>query len=383
MHRPEKKKIFIIGPAFPYRGGPARFNENMCHAFMQKGFYSEIISFTLQYPSLLFPGSSQFENGPTPTWPCPTTRLINTIDPFSWIKTARYINRQKPDVVIFRYWLPFFAPSFGSIARLLHSSIKVIALTDNIIPHEKRWGDEILNRYFISACDGFITMSDKVLNDLNKYTSTPHKIKVYHPLYENYPPLIDKAQARKHLNIKEDEKVLLFFGLIRPYKGLDLLLQALLDERLQNANFKLLIAGEFYENKEHYLHLIKTLERQHKVILKDYFIPDHELNLYFSACDVVVQPYKSSTNSGVSMLSYFYNKPIISTNVGGLAEVIQHERTGWLCEPNPKSIAEAIIRFLQNHHLQDIEQNIQNLKKEFAWEHFVDKVSALIEDIKK
>lgn len=383
MHHSYRKKIFIIGPAFPYRGGPARFNENMCYAFMQKGLDSEIISFTLQYPSLLFPGSSQFENGPPPSLPCRITRLINTINPFSWIKTAHYINRQKPDMVIFRYWLPFFAPAFGSMARLLHSSVKVIALTDNIIPHEKRLGDDVLNRYFISACDGFVTMSDKVLSDLNKYTSTSYKIKVYHPLYENYPPLIDKTQARQHLNLKEDEKILLFFGLVRPYKGLDILLQALSDERLQTENFKLLIAGEFYENKEPYLQRIKTLGVQHKIIWKDYFIPDNELNLYFSACDVVVQPYKSATNSGVSMLSYFYNKPIISTNVGGLAEIVQHERTGWLCEPTPKSIADAIIRFLQSHHLSDIEQNIINLKKEFSWEYFVDKVLLLAESIKK
>lgn len=372
-------KIIIIGPAFPYRGGPARFNENLCNAFIEQNIQAEIVSFTLQYPSILFPGSSQFENSNTPNPALSITRLINTVNPISWIKTARYINHQKPDAVIFRYWLPFFAPSFGSIARLLDQSIKVLALTDNIIPHEKRIGDNTLTKYFVNSCDGFITMSQKVWNDLKQFTDNPHKILVHHPLYENYPPPVEKNKAREILSLPKEEKIILFFGLIRSYKGLDILLEALNNVQ---GNFKLLIAGEFYDDKKKYIELIEKYHLQDKIILKDYFIPDKEVNVYFSACDAVIQPYKSATNSGVSMVSYFYNKPIISTNVGGLKEIIKDNETGWLCNPYPSSIAQSVKNFLEIKDLSIFEKNIQIFKEEFSWKKFINKTIALIEDLK-
>ncbi|GIV27914.1 MAG: glycosyl transferase [Bacteroidia bacterium] len=377
-------KIFIIGPAFPYRGGPARFNENFVSALLHHNISTEIISFTLQYPSLLFPGTSQFENtSQIPTFPFKIVRLISTINPFSWFHTARYINREKPDAIIFRYWLPFFAPAFGTIAKLLDKKIKILALTDNVEPHERRVGDKIFNQYFLSSCDGFITMSDKVLNDLNQYVPKKPKIKVFHPLYENYPPIIDKHQARQLLQLPVDKKILLFFGLIRSYKGLDILLNALKDINLQKEDFVLLIAGEFYDDKEKYLQIIRNLNLDSKIILHDYYIPDEKVNLYFSACDVVVQPYKSATNSGVSMVSYFYNKPIISTNVGGLREIILDKKTGWLCEPTSESLSLAIMNFLMETNLHEIEKNILSFKKEFSWNTFVEKIVKFTQDIKK
>ncbi len=378
-------KVFIIGPAFPYRGGPARFNENFASALLNHTISVEIISFKLQYPSLLFPGTSQFENTTqVPIFPFKIIRLINTINPFSWFQTARYINQQKPDAIIFRYWLPFFAPAFGTIVRLLDKKIKILALTDNVIPHEKRIGDDILNRYFLSSCDGFITMSEKVRNDLNQYVPQKSKIKVFHPLYENYPPAIDKIQARKTLQLPENKKILLFFGLIRSYKGLDLLLNALSNPSLRNnEDFVLLIAGEFYDEREKYIQLIHHFNLESKIILHDYYIPDEKVNLYFSACDVVVQPYKSATNSGVSMVSYFYNKPIISTNVGGLKEIILDNQTGWLCDPTPEALAAAILKFLKTSDLEPIEKNIIVFKKEFSWDTFIQKIIALLESIKK
>ncbi len=378
-------KVFIIGPAFPYRGGPARFNENFASAFLNHTISVEIISFKLQYPSLLFPGTSQFENtNCLPDFPFKIIRLINTINPFSWFQTARYINHQKPDAVIFRYWLPFFAPAFGTIARWLDKKIKILALTDNVIPHEKRIGDTILNKYFLSRCDGFITMSDKVMNDLNQYVPQKTKIKVFHPLYENYPSAIDKIQARKILQLPEHKRILLFFGLIRSYKGLDILLHALNNPTLRNnEDFMLLIAGEFYDEREKYFQLIRQLNLETKIILHDYYIPDEKVNLYFSACDVVIQPYKSATNSGVSMVSYFYNKPIISTNVGGLKEIILDNQTGWLCDPTPEALADTILKFLKTSDLKQIEKNIMAFKKEFAWETFIKKIITLLESIKK
>jgi glycosyltransferase involved in cell wall biosynthesis len=383
MNQNEIKKIILIGPAYPYRGGPARFNESLCNAFVQQGIQVEIVSFTLQYPDFLFPGTTQFESTPSPNFPFKITRLINTINPLSWLKTARYINRQKPNVVIFRYWLPFFAPAFGTIARLLKKDILVLAITDNVIPHEKRVGDNLLNRYFISACDGFIIMSDKVLNDLNKFSLTASKIKLFHPLYENYPPPIDKNKARGILNLPTDERILLFFGLIREYKGLDKLLDALNDEKLKNQSFKVLIAGEFYDDKEKYISKISENHLENKIILHDKYIPDDEVNVYFSAADVVIQPYKSATNSGVSMVSYFYNKPIISTNVGGLAEIVIHQKTGLLCNPEPSSIADAILEFLKNNNFQQYENEIIEFKKRFSWESFVTNILNWIPNISK
>lgn len=376
------KKIFVVGPAYPYRGGPARFNESLCKALCEKNIETQIISFTLQYPSLLFPGTSQYETSDvTPHFPFKIIRMINTISPVSWWKTARYINQHQPDAVIFRYWLPFFAPAFGTISRLLHSSIKIIALTDNIIPHEKRIGDKFLTRYFLSKCDGFIVMSDKVMNDLNEFVHTENKILIPHPLYENYPPALSKIEARKKLNLPVNEKILLFFGLIRSYKGLDILLQAIANENLKSKNFYVLIAGEFYDDKDKYLQLIQQLNIQDKIILHDKYIPDEEVGLYFSAADVVVQPYKSATNSGVSMVSYFYDKPIISTNVGGLKEIVINEKTGWLCEPNAQSVSHAIQKFLNTTNIETFENNIRLFKQQFSWENFADKTIQLIEKI--
>jgi len=383
MNQNEINKIILIGPAYPYRGGPARFNESLSNAFVHQGVQVEIVSFTLQYPDFLFPGTTQFESTPSPKFPFKITRLINTINPLSWLKTAKYINRQKPNVVIFRYWLPFFAPAFGTIARLLKKDILVLAITDNVIPHEKRVGDNFLNKYFISACDGFITMSDKVLNDLNKFSLSAPKIKLFHPLYENYPPAIEKNKARKILNIPNGEKILLFFGLIRKYKGLDILLDALNDEKLKNQSFKVLIAGEFYDDKEKYLSKIKEYHLESKIILHDKYIPDDEVNVYFSAADAIIQPYKSATNSGVSMVSYFYNKPIISTNVGGLSEIVIHKKTGILCNPEPSSIADAILEFLKNNNFQQYENEIIDFKKKFSWESFVSNILNWIPTISK
>ncbi len=377
------KKVIIVGPAFPYRGGPARFNENLCRAFIEQNIETQIISFTLQYPSVFFPGSSQFENTSTEQheFPFKIKRLINTINPLSWIETARHINCQKPDAVIFRYWLPFFGPAFGTIARLLNRTIKVLALTDNVIPHEKRVGDNIFTRYFISSCDGFITMSQKVLYDLNKFTSNPNKIFVHHPLYDNYPSPIKKEKARDILGISHQERVILFFGLIRAYKGLDLLLEAMSNPELKSMSFKLLIAGEFYDDKSKYLELIDKHQLHDKIILRDHYIPDNEVNIYFSACDAVIQPYKNATNSGVSMVSYFYNKPIILTNIGGLKEIIKDNETGWLCEAVPSDIAKAIKMFLLTGDLSIFEKNIELFKKEFSWEKFVEKTVSLIQSL--
>lgn len=375
------KRVIIIGPAYPYRGGPARFNENLCDAFIQQGVEAEIVSFTLQYPSLLFPGTTQFENAGDKKFAFKITRLVNTINPLSWIKTAHYINKQKPDAVIFRYWLPFFAPAFGSIARMIHRNTVVLALTDNVIPHEKRMGDTFLNRYFIKACDGFICMSDKVMKDLENFTNSPNKILVHHPLYGNYLPGISRKEARKILDLPKQEKILLFFGLVRAYKGLDILLDALADKSIADRQFKLLIAGEFYEDKEKYIQKIETNGLKDKVILHDWFIPDEKVHLYFSACDAVIQPYKSATNSGVSMVSYFYDKPIISTNAGGLNEIIKDGETGWLCSPNPEDLAKSILKFLNTEDLTMFEQNIRLFKKEFSWEKFVMQIKSLIERI--
>ena len=238
-------KIFIIGPAYPLRGGPAQFNENLCAELIKSGHDAQIISYRLQYPNFLFPGSSQYETSGTAPAGIPVHTLVNTVNPFNWIRTARFIRREKPDFILFRYWLPFFGPCLGTIGRLVRKKTKVLALTDNILPHEQRPGDKAFTRYFVKSCDGFIAMSKTVLNDISKFSDNVHKVYSPHPMYESYGAPVSRQEAREKLGLGQEDRIVLFFGLIRHYKGLDLLLVAMDTATVKQQNIRLLIAGEF------------------------------------------------------------------------------------------------------------------------------------------
>ncbi len=377
MENTRSLKIFIIGPAFPLRGGPAQFNENLCLELNKEGHDAQIISYKLQYPNFLFPGSSQFEKSGSAPQDIKIHTILNTINPFNWLMVARFIRKQKPDFILFRYWLPFFGPCLGTIGKLVKSHTKVLALTDNIIPHEKRIGDHIFTKYFVKNCDGFIAMSKVVLNDLSIFTQNLNKAYSPHPMYENYGDAISIDLARKKLNLNPHDKIILFFGLIRHYKGLDILLEALAAPEIKNQGVKLLIAGEFYDDKNFYLQLIKKLNLQDCVIVHDKFIPNDEVRDYFCASNLVAQTYRNATNSGVTMVGYFYEKPMLVTNVGGLSEIVPNEVCGYVVENNCALISEKVVDFFANNRENEFVKNVKIEKKKYEWTEFINSLLTL------
>ncbi len=341
---------------------------------IREGHDAQIISYSLQYPNFLFPGSSQFEQSGTAPEGLKIHTLINTINPFNWIRVARFIRREKPDFILFRYWLPFFGPSLGSIARMVRRKTTVLALTDNVIPHEKRPGDTPFTKYFISSCDGFIAMSKTVLNDISKFSNTENKAYSPHPMYETYGPAVPVAEARAHLQLAADDQIVLFFGLIRHYKGLDILLEAMAHPEIKQRKIKLLIAGEFYEDKQPYLDLIKNKGLQEQVILHDRFIANEEVRYYFSASNLVAQTYRNATNSGVTMVGYYYEKPMLVTNVGGLAEIVPDNACGYVVENNVATISEKIIAYFRDKKEAAFTENVKREKQKYEWRAFIEKL---------
>jgi glycosyltransferase involved in cell wall biosynthesis len=340
-------RIIIIGPAHPLRGGLATFNQRLAQEFTDQGHDCSIVSFSLQYPGFLFPGTSQYSTDPPPDG-ITIHRLINSINPFNWIRVGRKIRKWKPDIIVVRYWLPLMGPALGTILRRVKKNrhTRIICIADNVIPHEKRPGDTAFTRYFLKSCDAFVTMSEKVLEDLRHFEKEKPALFVQHPLYDNFGTILSREEARAKLSLPIQGKILLFFGFIRPYKGLDLLLKAMADERIRKDNIQLLVAGEFYEDEKLYRQLV-TEEKLHNVIFKTNFIPDSEVRFYLCAADCVVQPYKKATQSGVTPLAYHFERPMIVTNVGGLPSLVPHEKVGLVCEPEPTAIAGSILRFYE------------------------------------
>lgn len=375
-------KIFIIGPAYPLRGGPAQFNENFCRALIREGHDAQIISYSLQYPNFLFPGSTQYETSGSAPTDIQIHTKINTVNPFNWVAVARFIKREKPDLVIFRFWLPFFGPSLGTIGRLVRKHTKVFALTDNVLPHEKRIGDRPFTKYFIRSCHGFITMSHKVYEDLSVFTNTQNKICSPHPMYETYGEPVDMQEARTKLGLNPGDKIVLFFGLIREYKGLDLLLEAMADERIKKAGIRLLVAGEFYEDPKRYTDIIEKHALQDSVIMHTKFIANEDVRYYFCACNLVAQTYRNATNSGVTMVGYYYEKPMLVTNTGGLKEIVPDGKAGYVVEQNIREIANAILDYFEQGRETEFTGGVKAEKKKYEWKTFIDAVTGLYKNLK-
>jgi glycosyltransferase involved in cell wall biosynthesis len=336
-------KILIIGPAWPLRGSLAAFDEKLAIEFSNLGMEVAIETFSLQYPSILFPGKTQYSDNPTPIFPN-IHMGINSINPFNWIAIGNRIKKSVPDLIIVRYWIPFLAPCLGTILRIAkkNKKTKVIAIVDNMIPHEKRLGDALFTKYFANAIDGFVTMSDKVSQDVKIFSSKPILLSP-HPIFEHFGTLLDQTVARNHLGLQPQDKIILFFGFIRKYKGLDLLLEAMASSQIKAKGIKLMIVGEFYESATPYLQLIEKLGIQHQVIMKTEFAPDEMVKYYLSAADFVIQPYRNATQSGVTPLAYHFEKPMLVTNVGALADTVPHLKVGVVVEPNPDEIANGIM----------------------------------------
>jgi glycosyltransferase involved in cell wall biosynthesis len=380
------KKVIIIGPAWPLRGGLATFDQRLAKEFIDHGTSCSIYSFSLQYPNFLFPGTTQYSSDPAPENLVIQT-AINSINPLNWIKVGNRIQKIKPDLIVVRYWLPLMGPALGTILRRVKKNrhTKIIAITDNIIPHEKRPGDHAFTRYFLNSCDAFITMSEKVMDDLKKYQPSKPAQQVLHPLYDNFGAIVPKTVARAHFGFDADKKIILFFGFIRKYKGLDLLLKAMKiirDKYGAGQSPKLLVAGEFYEDAKPYTELIASLGIEDVLILRTTFIADSEVKYYLCAADVVVQPYRSATQSGVTPLAYHFEKPMVVTNVGSLPALVPDHKVGLVAEPDPISIAACIERYFElgeNYFIPHLRAE----KEKYSWNRMVECITKLADDIQK
>ena len=372
-------KIVIIGPAHPLRGGLASYNERLAKQFQREGHDTSIYTFSLQYPSFLFPGTTQFSTEPAPK-DLSIHIVINSINPFNWLKIGNRLKNEKPDLIVVRYWLPFMGPCLGTILRRVKKNkhTKVVCIADNIIPHEKRMGDKPFTKYFVKPIDAFITMSEKVMEDLKLFAPGKPAKFVAHPLYDNFGEKISREEARAKLGIDIHENILLFFGFIRKYKGLDILLDAM--KILQPSGNsplgdggKLLIAGEFYEDRKLYNEQIERLGIKDSLILHTDFIPDSEVKYYLCAADVVIQPYRNATQSGVTPLAYHFEKPMIVTNVGGLPSLVPDDKVGLIAEPNAASIAEKIIEYFKKGEAHFLPYLVEE-KKKYSWDKLTETI---------
>ena len=364
-------KIVILGTSWPYRGGGiATYNERLARQFMAEGHEVEILTFTLQYPDFLFPGKTQYSDEPAPT-DLKITRVMNSVNPFSWWKTARLLRRIKPDLMVVKFWIPLMAPCLGTIARLARrQGIRVVSILDNVIPHEPHFWDKWLIRYFVRSIDHFVAMSDSVKRDCERFLPRTTKARVMlcpHPLYDNFGQPVPQAEAQQQLGLNPDYRYLLFFGFIRDYKGLDLLMHAFADPRLRHYRVKLIVAGEFYNNAEQYAQLEKQLGLKGEIVWHTQFIPNDQVRIYFSAADLIVQPYKTATQSGVTQVAYHFSKPMLVTNVGGLAEIVPHGKVGYVTPVDAKAVADALVDFCSDDNKLRFAQNIETEKKKYAW----------------
>ncbi len=368
-------KIAILGPAFPYRGGIANFSERLANEFVNSGDTIHLYTFKMMYPDFIFPGKTQYAETPL-QFPLTITRNINSVNPLNWFNVGKQIQQQNFDIILVAYSIPFLGPSLGTIARIVKKSkqTKIISIIHNLNPHEKRIGDSVLSNYFLNSCDAHIALSKKVEEDIFLKDKTHPVIYYPHPVYDTFGKIIDKKSAKQILQLDENTSYIIFFGLIREYKGLDLLLHAMADDKLKNENIKLIVAGEFYSDVEKYQNIIKENKLENKIIIYNQFIPDNEVNTYFCASDIVIQPYRHATQSGITQICYHFNKPMIVTNVGGLPETVPNNIVGLVCEPNSESIAQAILYFYHNKKESEFINNIVEEKKKYSWSGLVQKI---------
>lgn len=366
-------KVIILGTAWPYRGGLATFNERLARQFVSEGHEVELYTFTLQYPSFLFPGKTQYTNEPAPA-DLTIRRVLNSCNPINWLRVGHAIRKAAPDMLICCYWMSFFAPAFGLVSRIARRNerTRCIALVHNMIPHEPNILDKLFAPYFVASQDGFVALSESVVGDIEKVESQTSRVKrpktfSPHPIYDHYGERMSKEEACKALGLPADKDYMLFFGLVRAYKGLDLLLGAFGCIKDQLPNLQLIIAGEFYEDEDKYRAQIAQLGLADRVIIRNEFIPDGDLRKYFGAADLIVQPYKTATQSGVTQVAFHFEKPMLVTNVGGLGEIVHDHQMGYACDPTAESIAADVLDYYQNDRQQAFTAYLQKEKTKYAW----------------
>ncbi|MCF0211665.1 MAG: glycosyltransferase, partial [Bacteroidales bacterium] len=340
--------VIILGTAYPYRGGLSAFNERLASEYQQNGHTVEIYTFTLQYPSFLFPGKTQYSEEPAPEG-LKILRKVHSCNPFNWLKVGKEIRKKRPDLLVVKFWLPFMGPCLGTIARRVRKNgvTRVVSVLDNVVPHEHRIGDRLFARYFVRSADGFVAMSRSVLADLDLFDTRKPRQFCPHPLYDHYGSLLPRNEARRLAGLDEEGRYVLFFGFIRAYKGLDLLLEAFADKRLEQLGVKLVVAGEFYGDAAPYMEQIERLGIEERVVLRTDFIADSEVNRYFRSANIVAQPYKSATQSGVTQIAFHFEVPMLVTRVGGLPEIVPDGEIGYVVEPEAGAIADALVRYFE------------------------------------
>jgi glycosyltransferase involved in cell wall biosynthesis len=364
-------KCVIIGPAFPLRGGIAQLNESLAQQLTALGVETSIYSFSLQYPEFLFPGKSQKEIGNKTFENFQIHSTINSIAPWTWISTAKMIAAERPEIMIVRFWIPFMAPCLAYISRYVRKklNIPIVGLLDNVIPHEHRLGDRTLTKMFLNSCNCFAVMSSSVMSDLGSFDRVKTRKLLYHPVYDHFGEKIEMQKAREHLGLSYHDKVILFFGLVRNYKGLDILLEAVA-KMPQREHIKVLVAGEFYEDKALCLSIIRMHGLEHNVIIRDEFIPEDEVKYYFCASNIVAQPYRTATQSGVTQIAYHFETPMLVTNVGGLAEIVPNRVVGYVCRPEPQVISEQLSLFFTGNDEEEFRLQLPKEKMRFEWKNF-------------
>lgn len=377
-------KIVLLGTAYPYRGGLASYNERLARELLREGHFAEILTFTLQYPGIFFPGTTQYSDSPAPEG-LKIRKVLNSVNPLSWLKTGRLIRNLEPDILIIKYWHPFMAPCFGTVARIARQNRKkitrVICIFDNVIPHEKTFIDRMLTKYFTGSIDGAVVMSASVGDDLKTFRINIPVVMSPHPLYDNYGSPVSREEAIEKLKLESDFQYLLFFGFIRAYKGLDLLLNAFADARFRNRKIKLIVAGEFYESDAPYRSLIDNHGIADDVIMIDRFIREDEVAYLFCAAALVVQPYRSATQSGVTQIAYHFEKPMLVTDVGGLSEIVPDGKCGYVVKPEPSAIAEALDDFFSNNKMNQFAEGVREEKAKFAWDRLTRSVMKVYKGI--
>lgn len=374
------KKIILIGTAHPFRGGLASYNERLALQLQNEGHEVEIYTFTTQYPNFLFPGKTQYSSSPK-NKDIKITRKVSSVNPFNWLKIGREIKKRKPDLVIFKYWLPFMGPCFGTIARIIKKNkfTKIVTILDNVIPHESRPGDKAFTKYFVKPNDAFLSMSQSVDDDLKRFDQSKPRDLNPHPLFDNFGPILSKKEAKALLNLNENTNYILFFGIIRDYKGLDILLESFAKLDREKLNVKLLIAGEYYSNEEKYRNQIEELKLGEDVIVANKFINDDEVGHYFCASDIIAQPYKSATQSGVTQIAYHFEIPILVTNVGGLAEMVPHQKVGYVTSVNAAEITQELTAFYEENKEPEFKANIKIEKEKYSWDKLTAKLLKLVD----
>lgn len=360
-------KISILSPAWPYRGGIAAFSERMAHQLQAEGHEVRLYTFTLQYPGFLFPGKTQYSSEPAPQ-DLLIERRLSSVNPFTWVSLGRRISHEAPDLLVLAYWMPFMAPCMGTVARLARGNghTRTIALCHNLIPHEHRPGDELLTRWLLGSVQGVMALSQSVCDDVHRFKPQMPAIATPHPVYDSFGPAVDRAEACRHLSLDPGFRYLLFFGLIRAYKGLDWLLEACAQsEVIEQGQYRLIVAGEFYSGEEEYRALARRLELETSIEWRTSFVPDSEVRYYFSAADLVVQPYKTATQSGVTQIAYHFLKPMLVTRVGGLPEIVPDGKVGYVADPDPASIAHSIDRFALEQ--PDFHEGLEREQQRYSW----------------